>query len=248
MRQARARDVLASHRLRRRLVWIGAFTAAAGGVVAVALLTRNTPERRPDVLNDVPPTIIRSPKLVHLRPADRSRLLETSLLFVRTAVARRHLDQAYALVGPQLREGMSRAEWMKGNIPVVPFAAAGLAAWKVAFSYRNDIAFELSLVAKPGSSTVLGKTFTIELTRRDAGAPWLVSSWVPTGVSGVRNDPQLEAQLAAKPPSPEGLSRYWLFLPLTLLAMVVIIPATLGAHSWWVGRRAERQYAAERSS
>lgn len=236
----------ASYRFRRRFAWVSALVLATTGVIVTAALIGNTGEREPERFTSQPAKVYRSPKLARLRPADRARLLQTSLQFVRTAVVRRHLDRAYELAGPALTQGMSRSEWETGNIPVVPFPAIGVAAWNVAYSYDNDVAFNLSLVAKPGASPVIGKTFTIELKRRDHRSPWLVASWFPTGISGIGNDPTLAAQVESTRYGHAALSLYWLALPVGLLALILVVPAGLGVRHWWVGRRSERQYLAER--
>jgi hypothetical protein len=236
----------ASPRFRRRFIWSILLVGSATGVVVTAALVGNTAHPEPETFSNTPVTIARSPKLARLGPVERQRLLETSLLFVRTAVARRDLDRAYELAGPELVQGMTRAEWRHGNIPVVPFPAIGVAEWDVAYSYENDVAFTLSLVAKPGTSPVVGKTFTIELTRPSGRKPWRVASWFPTGISSVRNDPKLAAAAEQVPKVQAGLSLWWLFLPVGMLATVIVIPAALGARHWWIGRRSERAYLSER--
>ena len=240
------RGRLASYRFRRRFAWITVLASAASGVVVASVLLGNTAKPPPEHLTNRPAQVVRAPRLAKLRPADRTLLLNTSLRFVRTAVARRHLDQAWKLAGPELTQGMTRREWLSGNIPVVPFPAAGVASWNVAYSYDNDVAFDISLVAKPGASPVIGKTFTIELTRRDHRSPWRVASWLPTGISGIGNDPKLAAQVEQTKIGKPALGLYWLALPFGLLAMIVIVPTALGLRHWWVGRRSEREYLAER--
>jgi hypothetical protein len=236
----------ASHRFRRRVLWAGALVAATAGVVVPVVLLGNTAHDEPERFSNRPLWVYHAPKLARLSAAERSRLLDTSVRFVRTAVARRHLDEAYALADPQLLQGMSKREWMTGNIPVVPFPAAGVAQWDVDYSYENDVAFQLSLLAKQGSSPVVGKTFTIELVRHGRGAPWRVASWVPVGVSGAGNDLDAAAEQQAvdalKVSAP--LATWWLALPAGLLALVVLIPVGIALRSWLVGRRAAREYRA----
>jgi hypothetical protein len=239
---------LASHRFRRRALWGAALVGALAGIVVPAVLLGNTAKQEPERLSGGRAWVYRAPKLARLAPAERARLLETSIRFVRTAVARQHLDEAYDLAGPELRQGMSKREWMRGNIPVVPFPAAGVAQWDLSYSYENDVAFQLSLLAKPGSSSVVGKTFTIELVRRTVHSPWKVVSWVPVGVSGPGNDTEIAAQQQALDAQrlPAPLARWWLALPVGVLALVVLVPIGLGVRSWLAGRRADRRYRAER--
>jgi hypothetical protein len=236
-----------SARFRRRFFGIGgALTLVTAVVVTVALLG-NTAKKEPDTRRPGVPWRYQAPQVAHLTRAERVKVLQTSMLFIDTAVARKHLERAYPITDPELLQGMSKREWVHGNIPVVPFPVAGVAAWDVAYEYRNDVALQFSLVAKPGSQTVLGKTFTIELKRSRAAAPWRVVSWSPTGISGPSNDPKQAAALAAGPPAVKAaLTMWWLALPLGMLALIVLIPTGLALRSWYLGRKFEREYLAER--
>src|SRR3954447_18822611 len=167
-------------------MWLAGLAVAAAGVAAVSLEMQNTPEFPEQHLRNDPVQIVAEPDTARLTELDRAQLLATSTKFVRTAVVHRHLLEAYDLVGPALRGGMSRREWAKGDNPVVPFPAAGIATWAVAYSYPNDAGLDIALVAKPGSDTI-GKTFRIELRRVARSAPWRVVSWLPNGISGAGN-------------------------------------------------------------
>jgi hypothetical protein len=234
-----------SPRFRRRTLWATGLVAAAGGVAAVALGSENAPDFPRQHLTDRPAQVERVPRIARLTKADTARVVATSTRFVRTAVAHRQLRAAYDLVGPELRGGLGREEWARGDNPVVPFPAVGIAGLGVAYSYRDDVALDLALVAKPGSDTV-GKTFRIELRRRGAAAPWRVVSWLPLGVSGSGNvrsaaAEQARAAQAAARTGP-ALAAWWLAFPLALLSLGLLLPVGLGVRSWRAGRRAERAY------
>src|SRR3954454_17694613 len=176
----------ASPRFRRRMFWLGGLAAAAAGLALLGAEMQNTPEFPEQHLRNDPVQVISEPAAARLTELDKAQLLATSTKFVRTAVVHRHLREAYDLIGPDLRGGMTRAEWAKGDNPVVPFPAVGIATWAVAYSYPNDAGLDIALVAKPGSDTI-GKTFRIELQRSARSAPWRVVSWLPNGVSGAGN-------------------------------------------------------------
>ena len=238
-----------SPRFRRRTSWALVLAAAAGAVAAVALRMENTPDFPRQRLVDEPAQVAPQPQLAQLTRAEAIRVFETSSRFVRTAVAHRRLRDAYDLVGPELRGGMSRVEWAKGENPVVPFPAVGIVNWSVAYSYRNDVALDVSLVAKPGSDTV-GKTFRIELRRRTRAAPWKVVAWLPNGISGagnVRSIARRQAEAAAEAEQTSApLAAWWLFFPVSLLALALLLPLVLWLRAWLAGRRAERDYRASR--
>ena len=235
----------ASPRFRRRSLLALALLALAGGLIAVAVGMQNTPDFPKQRLVDRPAKRIATPHPQALTRAESAAVWATTNRFIRTAVARRQLPRAYDLVGPELRGGLTRAEWAKGGNPVVPFPVASIHDWVLAYAYRNDVALDLGLIARPGSDTV-AKSFRIELSRRRAGAPWKVVSWQPVGLSGPGNVKSIRERLAAAPPVAEPktttLGSWWLAFPAALLSMVLLVPAVVGVRSWRAGRRAERAY------
>jgi hypothetical protein len=237
-----------SPRFRRRALWTLTVVAAAAGLAAVALEMENTPDFPKQRLVDRPAQVAAAPRIARLSPAETAVLLRTSTLFVRRAVAHTHMREAYDMVGPELRGGLSRVEWAKGDNPVVPFPAVGIEQWSVAYSYRNDVALDLALVAKPGSDTI-GKTFRIELTRGRSDGPWRVVAWVPNGVSGpgnVRSIARRQSQVVAQ--SSTTLGAWWLLFPVSLLSLALVLPAAIWLRSWRTARKAEQIYRAARGA
>ena len=237
-----------SPRFRRRVYWLVGLAAAAAGLVAVGVEMQNTPEFPEQHLRNDPVQIAIEPNTARLTQLDKAQLLATSTHFVRTAVVHKRLREAYDLVGPELRGGMSRAEWAKGDNAVVPFPAAGIATWAIAYSYPNDAGLDLALVAKTGSDTI-GKTFRIELKRSTHSAPWRVVSWLPNGVSGagnVRSIAEKQSEVAATEARAPRLGTWWLAFPGALLSLALLLPLAITMRSWRAGRRAEREYRAER--
>src|SRR3954454_23846989 len=176
------RGRLRSHRFRRRLAWTSVVLGVLGAVVAASVVIGNTGESTETPLTDKPAWVYREPKLHALSVRERLKLLATSSQFVHTAVARRRLDAAWELLGPEMRAGQTRSSWNTGTNNVVPFPVSNIIAWHVAYSYDDDVAFDLALRSKGGD--LVGKTFTIELKRYpQRGNRWLVAAWVPKGVS-----------------------------------------------------------------
>ena len=129
-------------------------------------------------MSNEPAWVYHEPKLHKLSKAERLELLATSSRFVNTAVARKHLDEAWNLLGPEMQAGQTRKSWNTGTNNVVPFPVSNIIAWNVSYSYENDVAFDLALRSRGGD--IVGKTFTIELKRYPKlGNRWLVASWTP---------------------------------------------------------------------
>ena len=100
------------------------------------------------------------------------------LTFLDTAVARTHLERAWAIVTPELKQGMSLAEWKKGTIPVVPYpvreANVGMTTVE---SFTDTAHLAVKFSPLPGS-VARPATFTIDL--RKVNGTWLVAAWAPS--------------------------------------------------------------------
>lgn len=244
------RSLFFSPRARRRAAWIGAGLALVAAAVAVGVKWPNTSERPPDVFADGEAYVYHEPKAAELTRADRARALATAANFVTHAVARRKVELAYDLAAPSLRAGISRAEWSKEDIPVVPFPVQE-ARWKIEYSYDDALGLQVLLLPTPKSG-LRPTVFVMELTPtgRDKDHRWLVSSWAPTGMTGASaapatpqagtgGVPNLGATLSG---GEARLDTRWLFAPIALLALVPLIVGGFYVRGWRRGRRAEAAY------
>ncbi len=104
--------------------------------------------------------------------------------FILTAVARENLGESYALAHPELRQGMTRKEWLTGDIPVVYYPAAEIdaATFKVDESYADEAILQVALLPKE-SSSLKPQIFYIGLKK--TGKRWLVHYWVPRGAPAI---------------------------------------------------------------
>jgi hypothetical protein len=107
--------------------------------------------------------------------------------FIQTAVARKHLDQAYKIVTEQIRQGQSLKSWRTGNIAVIPYPVAEIkyAPMKIDFSYPTEAQIQIALLPKAGA-TVKSQLFLMDLVKRHG--TWLVNSWVPRSSPPVPSD------------------------------------------------------------
>ena len=97
--------------------------------------------------------------------------------FVATAVARQGLDRAWQLAGPELRSGLTLAQWRTGNIPVQPYPVAqATATYAVKASHAADAILGITFLPRAGASAAPGR-FTIGLEK--IGGRWLVASFTP---------------------------------------------------------------------
>ena len=164
-------------RARRRVVWL---LAGASIVAAVALLlvfgpnTDPSPQRLSSVPAEEPERQVEAP----LPHAAR----KVAVRFIQTAVARENLEEAWELVGPNLRGGLTRKEWLTGNNPVVPFPIDKLdvAPYKVDEAFETSALLEVALLPRKGSG-VRAQVFFLGLEKVGSGprARWVVDNWVP---------------------------------------------------------------------
>jgi hypothetical protein len=117
-----------------------------------------------------------SEKTVPLDPRARAVARE----FVATAVARKDLARAWTLTAPELKTGLTLAQWLTGQIPVQPYAVAkAVARYAVEESHPDDAVLRVSFLPPPASSTPAGEFL---LTLRRLGGRWLVSAWTPQSI------------------------------------------------------------------
>lgn len=170
-------------KLRRRVVWAGAGLALLAAVVGVFVLGPNknpAPDRLSSTPAQEPEQLVKAPLSEDAR--------RVAVRFIQTAVARRNLDEAWTLVGPNLRGGLTKREFMTGENPVVPYPVDKLdvAPYKVDASYTRSALLEIALLPRKGTG-VRGQVFFLELRKLGSGAAsrWVVDNWVPRAAAVV---------------------------------------------------------------
>ena len=237
------RGRLSSPRFRRRLGWLATLLAVAALITLVAIRYENTGTSNATPLIDKPATVYREPPSTQLTKADRIELFDVTSRFVQTAVARKHLDSAWSLLGPEMKAGQTRKSWDTGFNNVVPFSSDGIGLFSIQYAYKGDVAIDTGLVSGRGKGWA-AKTFTIELKRYPSHPhQWLVAAWVPKGVGG---GGALSPERTAGPPPPPfhtKLSAEWLLLPLAFFGLLVVTLTSWAVRRAIRSRRAARRYA-----
>jgi hypothetical protein len=162
---------------RRRLAWALGGLALCAGVVALLVLGPNK-NPAPERFSGAPAQ--EAEQLVEAPLAKEAR--QVAVRFIQTAVARENLDEAWTLVGPNLRGGLSKKRWTTGENPVVPYPVDQLdvAPYKVDASYTRSALLEVALLPRKGSD-VRAQVFFLELRKLGSGpaSRWVVDNWVP---------------------------------------------------------------------
>lgn len=178
-----------------------------------------------------------------LTPADRAAITRSIDVFVNHAVKRVGTAAAYDVVAPELRPGIGRKEWSRGDIPVYPFPARGTThPWNVLYVTREEVGLELQLLPRAHSQA---GPIIFHIYLRPARGRWLVDSFMPvatlapldakhTKVRSVRDfSPQAAGgvQQIGDLHSPARLSGVYVVVPFVLFGA-----AFLALAAWGVGR------------
>jgi len=97
-------------------------------------------------------------------------------IFLQTAVPRRNLAAAWPVAGPQIRQGMSRAQFLSGNIAVVPeFRPILKATFKTEYSHPKDALIQVGLILGGPKKKIQVALYNATLVK--IGTHWLVNDW-----------------------------------------------------------------------
>jgi hypothetical protein len=175
-----------SRGLNRALPWI------AGAVLLVGVLafwqTMVKTNENPETFSNERVQNTAAPETVPLAPEARQVVVQ----FIKTAVMRKNLAQAWTISGPQIRQDISRQEWLKGNIPVVPYpdAAVNRSPVKITWSHPTEAGLEVVLQPKPGSKDK-PQLFFVGVLKQGSGsqAKWVVDYWAPYAPPPIPSNP-----------------------------------------------------------
>jgi len=157
--------------------------------------------------------------------------------FVPAAVGRDHPGRAWALAAPAMREGSTLAEWRKGDLPVFPYPAQARGFGILPVSVEpNDVTFELMVRPKAGTNAGM-QVFSTEVQRIDGR--WRVAAMTtraefapPGDQARVTAAPDFGVGAGGQSPTHQNLSRNWLFIPLLVLGLPVLVALGALIVSW----------------
>jgi len=183
------------------------------------------------------PQVYKPPKPVRLTPRTKRQLDATVDEFVRTAVLRRDLERSWELAAPALRIGVTRRQWLRGDLPVYPYPAdPERTQWDLDYADEEEVALNVTLVPRKGEREA-PEVFGVSLAPVGQGPArrWLIGSWYPRG-SIAQPEPPPPGTTAAEPAltpqereavrrATEGqIDRIWWIVPAALLALIVVGP------------------------
>jgi len=166
-----------SPRVRRRLLYgaSGVATLAVVAILTVVIGNAAGPKQVP--LRPGAPQVYHGPKKVPATAAEKRAAEHTLDVFVHSAVIRRNLAASWPLASPEMRKGTSHADWLAGNLPVVPYPAGQFraASFTLTGSFKGFLDYDVLVVPKkPGGEQ---RVYSCELA--DVGGQWLVDYCYP---------------------------------------------------------------------
>lgn len=210
------------------------------------------------------------PKPSPFTAAEREAVHPVLAQFIRNAVARDaggNVSKAWDVAGPDIREGLSRDQWDRGAIPVVPYPAAnrGLGDWSyVKYSYTDTVGLEVFLFPQPGSG-YSAMTADAEVFK-DKKGKWYVNYWLPEkfhgppALSAAQKKAELKAAKAAaaaaakhpkstrvaapSTPNPDAARArgLWWIVPIGVLSLIIFGPLAVMLVIWLRNKREQRRF------
>jgi hypothetical protein len=170
-----------SRKFQRWFPWIAGLVLVAGVVAALVLIVPNnsgtSAEDAAPAANSPPAQTVDKVKLHKKVPSEARRVAGK---FILTAVARKNLDQAWVLSGPDVRQGMTYKEWLSGNIAVAPFfGGIKRAPMSVDYATKNEALLEVLLIPVKKGKEFKPGVFYLKLNKVGHGKKthWVVNEF-----------------------------------------------------------------------
>jgi hypothetical protein len=164
-------------RARRRLTWLAALAAVAGVIAVLVAVVPNTggkTEVAPATDSPQQHIEIQQKRLKELPPEARRVAGE----FLLTALAREHLDRAWPIAGPEVREGMTYKNWLTGNI-AVPVANGGVGLTHVSIDSLAPTEVWLRVLVDPAKAGKQFKPMVYSVRLNKIHRHWVVNELQP---------------------------------------------------------------------
>ena len=173
----------------------------------------------------------------------KQEVVHTAMSFVKTAVTGHDMAASWDLVAPDMKEGLTKADWAAGqDLPIIHYPAL-FGRWRLQYSYADEIDLQVALFAHLKQRRPEVFDVTLHPVKEGSHTRWLVSSFLPTPTQGGGAGGSYRSKLFEAPnPPTTTLSARWLLAPLAVFALLPILLLALGVRRWR-GARLYRAYA-----
>lgn len=172
------RSTLSSRGFNKWFPWISGAVLVIGIAVFLGVHFSNTAKPEPTQASG-PPTKAAAPEKNIPFPNAAWRVARQ---FILTAVARKHLQKAYALSDPSLRSGVTTKEWRSGSLPVVASTVGQILKtnWKNT-NYAHPRDAQINVIIIPDKGKPWNAQVGLTKVGHGANAHWLVNYFQPLG-------------------------------------------------------------------
>lgn len=170
-----------SHRKRVRLAW-GAAGAMVVLTIAALIGFLNTGRSVQTPIDEHRPAqVFHTPKTVKASPAEKAAAVATLDRFTRSAIIRRNLADSWPLATPHMKIGVSHADWLAGNLPVVPYPASAFrtAGYTLRGQFAHVLDYDVLVLPKESKAAQLAGQQVYSCELDELHGAWLVDSCYP---------------------------------------------------------------------
>lgn len=165
-----------------RLLWgsIGAFVVL--GIAALIVFVPNTGHSFATPINEHEQAqVYHPPKTVRATAKQKAEAIATLSRFVRSAVIRRDLAASWPLATAHMKVGTSHADWLRGNLPVVPYPASAFRAvgFTLKYQYKGILGYDALVLPKETKAAQLAGQQVYACELHDVRGRWLVDQCYP---------------------------------------------------------------------
>jgi hypothetical protein len=172
----------ASHRKRVRLLRGSIGGLALLGVIALIVFVPNTGHSLATPINEHEQAqVYHAPKTVKATVEQKAAAVSTLTRFVRSAVIRRDLASSWPLATAHMKDGTSHADWLNGNLPVVPYPAAAFrtAGFTLKYQYKGILGYDVLVLPKATKAAQRAGQQVYACELHDVHGSWLVDQCYP---------------------------------------------------------------------
>jgi hypothetical protein len=230
-----------SPRRRKRVLIAGTALGVALVATLLGLHFTNTAEPQKETFQKGQAQVTEEQVPKRLAPADRLAVLAVVHRFVRAGVAGKDLAAAYDLTTASLHAGVTREQWMRGDNPIYryPVFKHGV---RIAASYENDVLVQLYVRARSRKVEPLGVDIELRAVGEGPARRWLVDYFQPRETIVTAGDRPASGPEPKDPGIGPHLTQRWLFVPLGIFLLILLVPIGLGVRHWAEARAAERDF------
>jgi hypothetical protein len=230
-----------SPRRRKRVLIAGTALGVALVATLVGLHFTNTAEPQKETFQKGRAQLTEEQVPKRLAPADRRAVLAVVHRFVQAGVAGKDLAAAYDLTTASLHAGVTREQWMRGDNPIYryPVFKHGV---RIAATYENDVMVQLYVRARSRKVEPLGVDVELRAVGKGPARRWLVDYFQPREAIVTAGDRPASGPEPKDPGIGPHLTERWLFVPLGIFLLILLVPLGLGVRHWAEARAAEREF------